>query len=250
MKKIISLSLGGLFLLGATSMAQDVIAPASNSGATAYASPPTQATTIVGGQGTVQPGGAVVSGPTIVGGDPSTWGPPLNQGQTIYGGDPSTWGPPWNQVGPYYPQPGYTQPIYPQNYPINMNGFQPQVYYPPYNPAVIQTPNQLQSVQYDQWGRVILNTGSQTVYNSAFNAGRNQVMPGTLVNVSRYELDQFGNSVHVTGQEWTGLDGQPHANLNRNTVTSNNGVIINNDNVQVYRSQATPPTPTPDAGGN
>ncbi|MEM7457750.1 MAG: hypothetical protein AAF456_25725 [Planctomycetota bacterium] len=167
-------------------------------------------------------------------------------------------GVPQTTVAPVYPGPVYPAPAPGFQTPIMQppagQGWYPNapVYptYPQYNPPVVQTPNVVTGVQFDAWGRPIVNSQSTTVLNSATQPGRDQYVAGSLRQVNRYEMDQFGRRVHVTGWEWIGaFDGQPHGNLNRQVVTTGpGGTNVQNDVIMFSTDGAQPNTPPQPAG--
>lgn len=233
MKTVIKSAICFALVLSSNALAQDVVT---------YVDP--------GNQGaTQQPQPLVQTQPTQQGqqGQPASQGQVISQGQTYIPGQPyypgQTYYPGMIVQQPYYPQ--YPQPVI-QPWPGSGSftpGYVPPVYYPSApdpNPVVGYVPNTVTSITYDIYGNPIVSSQSQTVMQSATGPLRNTAVAGTTRNVNRYELDQYGRQVHVTGTEWLGADGIWHGNLNRQTVTvGQNGVIQNQNDIINYSQNET-----------
>jgi hypothetical protein len=233
MKTMITSAICVALAFSSNALAQDVVnyVDPGNQATTQQAQPLVQNPPATQGQATT-PGQATMPG------QPQ----PFVSGQTYIPGQ--TYFPGTIVQQPYYPPYVPNQPII-QPWPGSGSftpGYVPPVYYPvpDPNPVVGYVPNTVTSITYDIYGNPIVSSQSQTVLQSATGPLRNTAIAGTTRAVNRYELDQYGRQVHVTGTEWLGADGIWHGNLNRQTLTVGPGGVIQNQNDIINYSQSEP----------
>lgn len=104
----------------------------------------------------------------------------------------------------------------------------------PWDTPVIQQQNPT-VIQYDPYGRVIVNQSQDQVFDSAYDPNRHIVDPGSYRNVNYTTYDQWGRQVQVWGVTWTSY-GVPHSKLSQRVITNigggGGGVIVNQTTVQ------------------